>query len=113
MSLREKTLHLVAYDISDPKRLIQVHRYLKKLGIPLQYSVFLLYITPLQKKQLVFRLTRLIDPREDDVRIYPLPRNPDWQWWGRSIFMEDVHLSGIPLPEGLADAKFNSKGTVK
>ncbi|MCX8049880.1 MAG: CRISPR-associated endonuclease Cas2 [Methylohalobius sp.] len=108
MSLYEPYPHLVAYDISDPKRLYRVHRYLKKLGIPLQYSVFLLHITPIQRKQIVFRLNRLIDPRADDVRIYPLPKNPDWQWWGRPIWMDGAILEGLPLPEGMGGAKFKT-----
>lgn len=108
MSLHEKHPHLVAYDISDPKRLSRVHCYLKRLGIPLQYSVFLLYVTAIQRKQIAFRLNRLIDPRADDVRIYPLPKNPDWQWWGRPMWVEGVTLCGIPLPEGLGRATFKN-----
>lgn len=106
MSLSEAYPHLVAYDISDSKRLTRIHRYLKGLGIPLQYSVFLLYLTPLQRKQVIFRLQRLIDPRADDVRIYPLPKNPDWQWWGRPILMEGMILGEVPLPKEMRDARF-------
>ncbi len=107
MSL-DQSLYLVAYDISDPKRLNEVHRYLKKLGLPLQYSVFLLRLTPKQKQQVVWRLNRLIHPRYDDVRIYPLPQNPDWQWWGKPVLMDGVRLPGIPLPEGMEDVKFKT-----
>ncbi len=108
MSLNQKHLHLVAYDISDPKRLLDVRRYLKKLGLPLQYSVFLLYITPEQKRQVVWHLNRLINPRYDDVRIYPLPQNPEWQWWGKPVLMDGVKLPGIPLPEGIESVKLKS-----
>ena len=31
---------LLCYDIRDPKRLQKVHREVKKVGMPLQYSVF-------------------------------------------------------------------------
>jgi hypothetical protein len=41
MSLHEPTGWIVCYDIRQPKRLIRVHRHLKKWGVPLQYSVFL------------------------------------------------------------------------
>lgn len=111
MTLHAKHPHIAAYDISDPKRLSRVHRYLKKIGIPLQYSVFLLYVTPAQLSRITAVLNRLIDPRADDVRIYPLPQRPDWQWWGRPVWMEGVSLSGVPLPDSLGGARVSIEKT--
>ena len=36
-----RTRYLVSYDISDPKRLRQVHKTVKDFGWPMQYSVFI------------------------------------------------------------------------
>lgn len=96
---RRKLPHIVCYDIADPKRLRRVHRYLKGLGIPLQYSVFLLYLNREGRARVAGKLEGLIDPREDDVRLYPLPQHPDWQCWGRPLWPEGVQLTGLDLPE--------------
>ncbi len=99
MSIRRKLPHIVCYDIRDPRRLGRVHRYLKRIAVPMQYSVFLLYVNPIDLDRIVGALERLIDLREDDIRIYPLPQNPDWQCWGRSLWPDGVHLEGMTLPE--------------
>jgi len=41
-----RNLHLVAYDIADPKRLYQVHKRMRGFGDPLQYSVFVCLLSP-------------------------------------------------------------------
>ena len=41
MSQFKSSRWLVCYDISDKKRLGRVFRFLKKKGVPVQYSVFL------------------------------------------------------------------------
>jgi CRISPR-associated protein Cas2 len=71
---------LLAYDISNPKRLQAVCRYLRKEGVPLQYSVYLLAATRGQLAQVMEKLRQLMDEREDDVRIYPI--NESTRIWG-------------------------------
>jgi CRISPR-associated endonuclease Cas2 len=66
-----KSWHLVAYDIGAPKRLQKVHRYLKKTGIPVQYSVFLVYVTRAELDALSIDLSALLDLKVDDLRLYP------------------------------------------
>lgn len=68
-----QTRYLVCYDIADEGRLTRVHRYLKGIGIPMQYSVFLCSWTWPERQEAIARLTGLIDAKADDVRIYPLP----------------------------------------
>lgn len=70
------TRYLVCYDIADEGRLTRVHRYLKGIGIPMQYSVFLCSWSWPERQEAVARLTELIDAKADDVRIYPLPSGP-------------------------------------
>jgi CRISPR-associated protein Cas2 len=63
---------LVAYDIADERRLARVHRYLTRRAFALQYSVFVLETDVAGLNALLRDLARLISPRRDDVRVYPL-----------------------------------------
>lgn len=65
--------YLVCYDITDPKKLGRVFRLLKGNGIHLQYSVFQCSLTWPELINLKERLVTIINPKEDDIRIYPLP----------------------------------------
>ncbi len=76
--------YLVAYDITDKKRLTKVHRLLQNWGIPLQKSVFIvngaLDIDFLQKD-----IRKLIEEKTDDVRIYPIFNSSlVWEWDDKS-----------------------------
>ncbi|WP_442764109.1 CRISPR-associated endonuclease Cas2 [Malikia spinosa] len=73
----DKRIHwLVCYDISDPRRLIRVHRCLKKEGVPVQYSVFMLHATRGCMARVLAKLDAIIEPDGDDVRAYPVPEQP-------------------------------------
>jgi len=90
---RRRRPWLVAYDIASPRRLRRVHACLKRHGIPVQYSVFLVYTDRRGIDALMAELAELIHPRRDDVRAYRLPPG----LWYRSI--------GAPtLPRGLLAA---------
>ena len=81
---------LVCYDIASPRRLRRVHAFLKKHGIAVQYSVFLVHSDRAGLDALLQGLRERISPRRDDVRAYRLPR----KLWYRSL--------GAPtLPRGL------------
>jgi len=102
MALNETRTWLIAYDISSPKRLGRVHRYLKTVAVPVQYSVFAAEETAAGIQRIRNRLAEEINPKTDDVRIYPLPRNLELHHYGRH-----------PLPEGLlllADGQGESAG---
>ena len=64
---------VIAYDIADPKRLQQVHKFLKKHAVAVQYSVFVGVYRPYEIEEIVNGLSTLIDHRRDDCRLYPLP----------------------------------------
>jgi CRISPR-associated protein Cas2 len=68
-----RTRYVVCYDVADPRRLVRVCRLMKDWGAHLQLSVFLCSLTWKELGQLKRWLAELIDEREDDVRIYPLP----------------------------------------
>lgn len=91
MSIRAG-LYLICYDIADPKRLGQVARYLEKHGCRVQYSVFVAQVTERELDGIVEDLAEIINPREDDIRCYPLPEQGEVALMGRQIFPEDVLL---------------------
>ncbi len=62
--------YLVAYDIREPRRLRRVHYRLKKLGLAIQYSVFVVEGHGLMQE--VHTLLQQITAPEDDIRIYRL-----------------------------------------
>jgi len=83
--------YLIAYDIADPRRLARLHRFLKGEALALQYSVFFGRFTSAGIDRLEDEIAARIDPKEDDVRIYPLPA--DFQVWALG--------TSAPLPEGI------------
>ena len=62
-----RTCYIVAYDISDPKRLRRVYRTMRGYGDPLQYSVFRCILSPSERVLLIEALTPIINHREDQV----------------------------------------------
>ena len=64
--------YLVAYDISNPKRLRKVARTCEDFGLRRQYSVFLCRITAADLIRLKSRLYDIINLEEDQVLFIPL-----------------------------------------
>lgn len=92
MAFNQAQTYLVCYDIADPKRLGRVHRFLREQGIPVQYSVFTARLTAKELGQIMAGLTRRIDPRADDVRVYPLPSRPETASLGLQYFPDGIFL---------------------
>lgn len=70
---RPRIQYVIAYDITDPRRLARVHRCLQSHAFPVQYSVFVATLDRQELNAVLAELGRIIDPRQDDVRAYPLP----------------------------------------
>jgi CRISPR-associated protein Cas2 len=84
---------LICYDISEsPSRLAKVRRSLLEVAAPVQQSVFLGRFTQAQRREIVTCLAKLIDPRKDDIRIYPVPQRPAIQMIGRQLLPEGVFM---------------------
>jgi CRISPR-associated protein Cas2 len=94
MALHQPRLHLLAYDIADPARLTRVHRTVRAYGLPLQYSVFIVPGTTPTLDTLLAELAGIIDPAKDDIRVYPLPRKPDIEHYGRQWLADGIGLLG-------------------
>jgi len=65
--------YLICYDIADPKRLAKVARYLERRLFRIQYSIFIAKDFGKEDIYLIAdTLQQLIDPKEDDIRIYTI-----------------------------------------
>lgn len=67
-----RRLYVVAYDISDPKRLRRVFQILKGYGEHLQLSVFRCDLARSQRLQLAAKLSEIIEHSEDQVMFVDL-----------------------------------------
>lgn len=65
--------YLIAYDIAEPRRLQRLHRRLRRDGVALQESVFLVQQTQQGIAGLMNELAGLMRRNEDDLRAYPIP----------------------------------------
>lgn len=73
--------YLLAYDISDPKRLRAMHKLALGYGRPLQYSVFACVLTREHRVRLAARVEALINTKEDRVVILDLGTVRDRESW--------------------------------
>jgi CRISPR-associated protein Cas2 len=68
---------LVSYDVPDDRRRTCLAHALKDFGERVQYSVFECRLDERALQTLRERVTRLIDPEEDSLRIYRLCKECD------------------------------------
>ena len=94
MSLHASARWLVTYDIADPKRLARLFKFLKKQGVPVQYSVFLVEVSAAKMGSLIVQIAKMVDADADDVRAYRLPENTWKVTLGSSILPEDILPGG-------------------
>lgn len=92
MPLNEESVWLLSYDIRNPRRLARLHRYLRTLATPIQYSVFLYLATAARLDKTLQTVARRYIAPEDDVRAYPLPDDPEFYLIGRQLLPQDVQL---------------------
>ena len=85
--------YIVAYDISDPKRLRKVARCCEDFGYRKQLSVFLVRVSATDFVRLRSRLYDIIDLAEDQVLFIPL--------CGKCV----NQIESIGRPTDAADAK--------
>jgi CRISPR-associated protein Cas2 len=73
--------YILSYDISDPKRLRQMHKLAKAFGRPLQYSVFACLLRREDRVRLAGRIGSIINPGEDRVVILDIGAVRDRESW--------------------------------
>ena len=87
---------VIGYDISDPRRLLRVHREMCKHATPLEYSVFLLVGSERARRYCLDEIQTLIDPNADDVRCYPLPARGFQGRVARASLPDGIVWTGLP-----------------
>ncbi len=97
--------YLLCYDISDDKRLSRIHRTAVENGQPIQYSVFLLIKTEEELENLIRELQQEMDPKEDDIRIYPLNNPARVDTLGQPVRPEGIYLIDTEVKVDFANPK--------
>lgn len=100
MALNERRTWLIAYDIAQPRRLNRVHRYVKTVAVPAQYSLYVASETAQGIQGIRDELAGLIDRREDDVRIYLLPKRSRIVHYGRHALPDGLLLAQADPAQG-------------
>ena len=85
MSDAARTLFLVCYDVSCPKRLYRVHKYLLGYKVGGQKSFYECWLTPAELREVRATLERLIDHSEDRVHIFQLDPRMKSQGLGLAV----------------------------
>ncbi|HII82300.1 MAG TPA: CRISPR-associated endonuclease Cas2 [Ferroplasma sp.] len=70
-----RNYYIIAYDITDNKRLNKVHNYLLGYGTHLQYSIFICELSATEREILITDIYALIKPSEDSIIIYNAGKN--------------------------------------
>lgn len=87
-----RRLFLLCYDIADPVRLQRVGRCMNGHGVRIQYSIFVVPTDRHRLDAVLAELEALIDPREDDIRAYPIDARRELQMLGKQL-----------IPQGIVD----------
>jgi CRISPR-associated protein Cas2 len=87
---------VIGYDIREPRRLVRVHRAVLKHAAPIEYSVFVLDGNIKDAARCMEELAALIDPRQDDLRCYPLPARGLQFRLGKASLPEGIVWTGLP-----------------
>ncbi len=92
----DKNLFIIAYDITDPKRLNKARYFIKGYSTGGQKSVFECFLTDFQKDTILYNLSNIIDHKNDRIHIFCLdnrskshtlgiavkPDDPDYFYFG-------------------------------
>ncbi len=90
---------LIAYDVRCPKRLARLHRFLAERCVAVQYSVFAAYGDHRWAARLALEISKYIDCRQDDVRIYSTPKRTKLYLIDSGRAACDITLASSHLPE--------------
>lgn len=106
---------IIAYDITDPRRLQRLHRYLAQHALPIEYSVFYATEDVRTISTILAEAAKIIDPRRDDLRCYPLPERGLRARLGKATLPPGVYYSTIPAQwidlAATADTRYASTQT--
>lgn len=69
-----RTAYLACYDIAEPKRWRAVHKLMLAYGNPLQLSVFLCHLSPVEYEEMKSRILPQLNRAEDAFALAALGR---------------------------------------
>ena len=82
---------LIIYDITDNKRRLEMVHCLEKYAFRVQKSAFEGLLTPRQYDQMAYFASKIIDEKEDSLRMYILYDHTRVKSWGKGdVKMDDV-----------------------
>lgn len=87
---------LIAYDITEPRRLQRIHRHLSQEAMPIEYSVFFATEDVRHMLGILNRTAEMIDPKSDDLRCYPLPQRGLRLRLGKATLPAGIYYSALP-----------------
>lgn len=70
--MSRRSIYLICYDVSSPRRLRQVHQFLLGFKVGGQKSFFECWLTQQELRKVKERLAQLIDQTEDRVHLFQL-----------------------------------------
>ena len=88
--------YIIGYDIANPRRLCRIHRMMKKHGLPIQYSIFMLEGNEVAVQRCLDAVLPLMNPKEDDIRCYLLPQRGQQFRIGKPVLPEGIIWTGLP-----------------
>ena len=107
--MQAQKTYLICYDIANPRRLQRVHRALSRVALAVQYSVFVAPFTEGELGRVWDRLACEINPKEDDIRAYPIePETLVTR--GVSLFPEGILLAPDPLRRRISRSRWGIRG---
>jgi len=68
----DRTFYVLAYDIANDKRRQKIAKCCEAMAERVQYSVFEAYLSEAELKQLLKKTDRIMNAKEDSLRIYVL-----------------------------------------
>lgn len=89
--------YLIGYDITDPKRLNKIHKRMCNHATPIQYSIFLLEGGKKELQDCLDDILEVFNKKEDDLRVYPLPKGAKQWHLGKPILPEGIIWTVLPL----------------
>jgi CRISPR-associated protein Cas2 len=98
MALNAQHQWLICYDVTNPRRLSRLHRFLRRHAVPVQYSVFCYVGSAAQIGNLVPEIDAIIDDTTDDVRIYQLPERLQCDTLGRGSLPDGTEVLSATTP---------------
>lgn len=79
-----RSLHLLCYDVCDPRRLRRVFKLARAYRVAGQKSAFECWLTPDERRTLLIELERIIDHRVDRIHCFALDPRSRVRCFGRA-----------------------------